>query len=73
MKIVIGLSGGMDSATMLGILLEQGAEVHCCLFYYGAKHNKYENKAADNITFSSEDSCCLQEKAISIPDALNII
>jgi len=48
-KIVIGLSGGMDSATLLGILLEQGMEVHCCSFYYGSKHNKYENKAAKNI------------------------
>ena len=48
-KLVIGLSGGMDSATLLGILLEQGAEVHCCIFYYGSKHNKYENKAAKDI------------------------
>lgn len=48
-KIVIGLSGGMDSATLLGILLEQGAEVHCCIFYYGSKHGKWESLAASNI------------------------
>jgi len=48
-KFVIGLSGGMDSTTLLGILLEQGFEVHCCVFYYGSKHNKYENRAAENI------------------------
>lgn len=48
-KIVIGLSGGMDSATLLGLLLEQGYEVHCCIFYYGSKHNKYENRAAELI------------------------
>ena len=48
-KIVIGLSGGMDSATLLGLLLGQGAEVHCCTFYYGSKHNKWENRAAENI------------------------
>ena len=48
-KIVIGLSGGMDSTTLLGLLLEQGFEVHCCIFYYGSKHNKYENRAAENI------------------------
>ena len=48
-KIVIGLSGGMDSATLLGLLLEQGYEVHCCIFYYGSKHNKYENEAAQLI------------------------
>jgi len=49
MQIVMGLSGGMDSATLLGLLLEQGHDVHCCLFYYGSKHNKWENKAAKRI------------------------
>lgn len=48
-KAVIGLSGGMDSAVLLGILLEQGYEVHCCVFTYGSKHNKYENQAADSV------------------------
>lgn len=49
-KIVIGLSGGMDSATLLGLLLEQGFEVHCCFFDYGSKHNQYEKIAAAKIT-----------------------
>ena len=44
-KIVIGLSGGMDSATLLGYFLESNYEVHCCTFTYGSKHNQYENKA----------------------------
>jgi len=48
-KVVIGLSGGMDSATLLGILLGQGLEVHCCYFTYGSKHNKYENHAAQSL------------------------
>lgn len=48
-KIVIGLSGGMDSATLLGLYLSRGFEVHCCTFYYGSKHNMYENKASENI------------------------
>jgi 7-cyano-7-deazaguanine synthase len=45
----MGLSGGMDSATLLGLLLGQGYSVHCCVFYYGSKHNKWENRAAENI------------------------
>ena len=49
MKVVLGLSGGMDSATLLGYYLEQGAEVHCCSFYYGSKHGGYELQAAKNI------------------------
>jgi 7-cyano-7-deazaguanine synthase len=48
-KIVIGLSGGMDSATLLGVLLNEGYEVHCCTFYYGSKHGKWENRAAEDL------------------------
>lgn len=48
-KVVIGLSGGMDSTTLLGLLLEQGFSVHCCLFTYGSKHGKYEHKAALDV------------------------
>lgn len=43
-KVVMGLSGGMDSATLLGILLDEEAEVHCCHFQYGSKHNEYERQ-----------------------------
>jgi 7-cyano-7-deazaguanine synthase len=39
----------MDSATLLGLLLDQGAEVHCCQFLYGSKHSAYESQAAVNI------------------------
>jgi len=45
----MGLSGGMDSATLLGLLLEQGCEVHCCQFLYGSKHSAYESQAAVNV------------------------
>jgi 7-cyano-7-deazaguanine synthase len=48
-KVVMGLSGGMDSATLLGLLLNEGAEVHACHFQYGSKHNAYEQKAVYNI------------------------
>lgn len=48
-KVVIGLSGGMDSATLLGMLLNEGVEVHCCHFQYGSKHNKYEAKAIEDL------------------------
>lgn len=54
-KAVIGLSGGMDSAVLLGMLLEEGYEVHCCVFSYGSKHNKYENTAAENLCTFYQD------------------
>jgi 7-cyano-7-deazaguanine synthase len=54
-KVVMGLSGGMDSATLLGILVSQGYAVHCCSFYYGSKHNKYELEAANNLVKFYQD------------------
>jgi len=48
-KVVIGLSGGMDSTTLLGYYLEQGTEVHCCSFYYGSKHGVFELEAAKAV------------------------
>ncbi len=48
-KVVIGLSGGMDSVTLLGFALRQGYEVHCVSFFYGSKHSPYEMQAARNV------------------------
>lgn len=51
--ICMGLSGGMDSATMLAVILDSWEKdpkkVHCLGFNYGSKHNKYENIAAEKI------------------------
>lgn len=41
-KIIIAMSGGMDSSTLLGYLLEQGYDVICVNFQYGSKHNSFE-------------------------------
>lgn len=51
MKHVIGLSGGMDSATLLGYLLNktETEQVFCCLFHYGSKHNNWEIAAAIKV------------------------
>lgn len=48
-KIVIGLSGGMDSTTLLASLLDNGHEVRCCIFDYGSKHSLYEIRAARKV------------------------
>ena len=53
--IVMGLSGGMDSTTLLGRFLEVGAKVHCVIFSYGSKHNLYENDAAMNVVKYYQD------------------
>lgn len=49
-KVVMSLSGGMDSTTMLAYYLDQGYEVHCVHFQYGSKHNAYELQSVNNVT-----------------------
>jgi 7-cyano-7-deazaguanine synthase len=41
-KVIISLSGGMDSTTLLGYLLDKNYEVKCVNFQYGSKHNSKE-------------------------------
>ncbi len=48
-KVVCSLSGGMDSTTVLAMLLAEGHTVHTISFTYGSKHNKYENIAAKAV------------------------
>jgi len=45
MKIVMAISGGMDSTTLLAKLLSQGNTISPFWFFYGSKHNKYEQQA----------------------------
>lgn len=47
-KTLVSLSGGMDSATALAAVLQDtpAMDVACVSFYYGSKHNKYEQASA---------------------------
>lgn len=46
MKIILSLSGGIDSGTMIGYYLSKGHQVIPVNFIYGSKHNQYEQKCA---------------------------
>jgi len=48
-NIIVALSGGLDSATMLAQCIAEGGTPFCISFYYGSKHNEYENKASIEI------------------------
>lgn len=48
-KIIISLSGGVDSAVTLAFALEQGCECLPVIFRYGSKHSRYESNAAVRI------------------------
>jgi 7-cyano-7-deazaguanine synthase len=49
-KVVIILSGGMDSAVLLADMLATGVQVHCLTFDYGSKHGQREQQAAIDLT-----------------------
>ncbi len=48
-KIVLSLSGGLDSTTLLAFLLDLGYEVFPFQFIYGSKHNQQEQLAVERI------------------------
>jgi 7-cyano-7-deazaguanine synthase len=49
-KVVIILSGGMDSGVLLATLAEEGEkEIHTLTFDYGSKHNKKEILCAQGL------------------------
>jgi 7-cyano-7-deazaguanine synthase in queuosine biosynthesis len=48
-KVVLSLSGGMDSTTLLAYYLSQGSSVHCINFFYKSKHNNQEQVAIEKI------------------------
>lgn len=47
--VVMGLSGGMDSATLAVYYLSLGYQVAPLSFSYGSKHNAYERAAAEQF------------------------
>lgn len=48
-SVVISLSGGMDSSTLVGYAISNEYKVQCVNFKYGSKHNKYEMECAKQI------------------------
>lgn len=48
-RIICGLSGGMDSTTMVGKFLDDGNHVLTINFKYGSKHNFYEYEAQRKV------------------------
>lgn len=49
MKVMVSLSGGMDSTCLLSREIMYQNEVVPVIFFYGSKHNRYENAAAYKI------------------------
>jgi len=48
-KVLMSLSGGMDSAVLLSHLIKLDYQIECVNFFYLSNHNKYENEMAKKI------------------------
>jgi len=48
-KVVLSVSGGVDSSTLVGYYYDLGYKIFPLFFEYGSKHNKYEIEAVTNI------------------------
>lgn len=48
-KVLLSLSGGMDSSVLLSWLLYNQYDVQAVSFFYGSKHNQYENPMAQKL------------------------
>ncbi len=48
-KVLLSLSGGMDSVSLLGVLHSQGHQIEAVMFDYGSKHNPFEKLAATYV------------------------
>lgn len=48
-SVILGLSGGLDSATLCAYYLDKGYQVLPVSFLYGSKHNIYEMTAAKEL------------------------
>lgn len=48
-KVIVSLSGGMDSATLLAKAVAAGHSVECVGMSYGSKHGRYEQECARRL------------------------
>jgi len=82
-KVIVSLSGGLDSAVVLAQALCENYEVEAVGFCYGSKHNKFENKAAQSLanymnvpfrlidmreTFKNFQSSLMADSNVKIPE-----
>lgn len=49
LRILLALSGGLDSTTLLAHLINKGYSPECVSFTYGSKHNPIEREAARKV------------------------
>jgi len=72
MRVVMALSGGMDSTGLLIKLLAEGCRVSCISYEYGQKHNIELQRAAQNITYLRENKYDIEHKIVDLSSAMKL-
>lgn len=70
-KVVISLSGGLDSTCLLLKLLSEGKEVHAYSFKYGQKHEIELAKVKKNIKFLQDKGFKVTHQVIDLTDVFS--
>ena len=71
MKVVLSLSGGLDSTMLLMYYLAQGAEVHAYSFSYGQKHSIELKKVKNNIKYLNKLGYKVRHQMIDLKDVFS--
>lgn len=70
-KVVLSLSGGLDSSSLLLYYLSKGCEVRSYSFYYGQKHSIELEKVQKNIKFLQNKGLPVTHQIIDLRDAFS--
>lgn len=70
-KVVISLSGGLDSTCLLLKLLAEGKEVKAYSFKYGQKHSIELDKVQNNVLYLREHGYKIEHQIINLEDVFS--
>ena len=71
-RVVMALSGGMDSTSLLLHMLARGSEVTCISYDYGQKHVIELNRASANIDYLSSKGYVIEHYVVDLSSAMSL-
>ena len=71
-RVVMALSGGMDSTSLLLQMLARGSEVTCISYDYGQKHVIELDRASANIDYLSSKGYAIEHYVVDLSSAMSL-
>ena len=71
-RVVMALSGGMDSTSLLLRMLARGSEVTCISYDYGQKHVIELDRASANIDYLSSKGYVIEHFVVDLSSAMSL-